>query len=68
MKLENKAAQATDQILEVFKLPDVKFTFITIYLIILKLVNKIYLQGRKDQVDKVVFEVGPKGTFKFPGK
>ncbi|MBA7622087.1 hypothetical protein ES703_29458 [subsurface metagenome] len=66
--LEKNAAKATDLILEVFVLPDVKFTFITIYPIILKLVNKIYLQGRKDQADKVVFEVGPKGTFKFPGK
>ncbi|GAI85720.1 unnamed protein product [marine sediment metagenome] len=66
--LDKKATETTNQILGFINLPDSTFYFVTIQPIILELLTSVYLQGRKDQVNKVVFEEDPGGSITFPGK
>lgn len=66
--LDEKATEATNQILGLLQYPNVTFHFVIIQPIILKELELAYLQGRKDQIDKVVFKQGPGGELTFPGK
>ena len=66
--LDKKANEITNQILGLLQLPNLTFQFVAIQPIILKLLETTYLQGRKDQVDKVTFEQLPNGSLKFQVK
>lgn len=66
--LDKKATEATNQILGLLQLPNSTFHFVTIQPLILDLLTSVYLQGRKDQVERVYFEEGPVGTITFPGE
>ncbi|GAH21231.1 unnamed protein product [marine sediment metagenome] len=66
--LDKKATETTNQILGLLQLPKTTFAFVTIQPIILDLLTSTYLLGRKDQVNKVVFEEGPEGSITFPSQ
>lgn len=66
--LDEKATELTNQILGLLQLQNMTFHFITIQPVILELLISVYLQGRKDQIDRIVFEEGPGGSITFPGK
>ena len=66
--LNKKATETTNQILGLLQLPNLTFQFVTIQSIILKELETTYLQGRKDQVDRVTFEQLPDGALKFQEK
>jgi len=66
--LDKKATEATNQILGLLQLPNPTYYYVVIQPIILNLLKSIYLKGRKDQVDKVLFEEGSDGQLTFPGK
>lgn len=66
--LNKKATELTHQIFGLLQLPNTTFHFVTIQPLILELLISVYLQGRKDQVDKVTFEQLPNGSLKFPGQ
>lgn len=63
--LNKKATKLTKQIISVIQLPDTTHTFITLHPLILNLLIEIYLQGRKDQIDKVGFTFKEDGSLKF---
>ncbi len=66
--LDKKATEATIQILDLLGHSSNTGYFITVQTVILKHLETIYLQGRKDQVDRVNFEQLPSGALKFPDK
>ncbi|MBA7701998.1 hypothetical protein ES703_110749 [subsurface metagenome] len=66
--LNKKATEAAYDILGHLQIPITTYAFVTIQPYILELIISIYLQGRKDQVNKVVFEEGPGGLITFPGQ
>ncbi|MBA7701398.1 hypothetical protein ES703_110134 [subsurface metagenome] len=66
--LAKKATETTHQIFGLLLLPNTSFPFVTIQPLILKLLESVYLQGRKDQVDKVPFKQLPDGSLKFQDK
>ena len=66
--LDKKATELTTTIFSSLDIPHSTFYFVTIQPIILKELETIYLQGRKDQVDRVQFEQLPNGSLKFQDK
>jgi len=66
--LDKKATELTSTIFASLNIPHSTFYFVTIQPIILKELEAAYLQGRKDQVDRVTFEQLPNGSLKFPAK
>lgn len=66
--LDKKATETTNYILGLLQLPNPTFHYVIIQPVILELLCSVYLQGRKDQVDKVIFEEGPGGSIIFPNK
>ncbi|MBA7582751.1 hypothetical protein ES708_24688 [subsurface metagenome] len=66
--LEKKSIRATKEILEILRLSKMNFTFKLIQPVILRYFTSIYLQGRKDQADKVLYTVNPKGIITFLDK
>lgn len=66
--LDKKATEATINILELLGHSSNTGYFITVQAVILKHLETIYLQGRKDQVDRVDFEQLPNGALKFQNK
>lgn len=66
--LDKKATEATHKIFGLLQLPNTTFHFVTIQPVILELLTFAYLQGRKDQVNKVVFEEGLGGSITFPAE
>jgi len=66
--LDKKATELTSTIFASLNIPNSTFYFVTIQPIILKELETTYLQGRKDQVNRVTFEQLPNGSLKFPAK
>jgi len=66
--LDEKATETTYQILGLLKVPNPNYHFILIQPLIVQLLIATYLQGRKDQIDKVSFEQLPDGSLKFFNK
>jgi len=66
--LDKKATELTSTIFAALQIPNSTFYFVTIQPIILKHLEESYLQGREDQINKVIFEKGKDGTLKFPGQ
>jgi hypothetical protein len=66
--LDKKATEATIHILDLLGHSSNTAYFITVQTVILKHLETTYLQGRKDQVDRVNFEQLPNGALKFQDK
>ena len=66
--LDKKATETTNQILGLLQLPTSTFHFVTIQPIILKAFEVIYLKGRWDQCNKVLFDTAKDGSLKFQDK
>lgn len=66
--LDKKATELTNTIFSLIDVSCTTFNFITIQPVILKHLEDVYLQGRKDQVDRVTFEQLPNGSLKFKDK
>ncbi|MBA7674179.1 hypothetical protein ES703_82386 [subsurface metagenome] len=66
--LAKKATETTHEVFVLLQLPNTTFHFVTIQPLILKLLESVYLQGRKDQVDRVTFEQLQDGSLKFQDK
>jgi len=66
--LNKKATELTYQVLSSLCKNATTFNFVEIQPIILKELETAYLQGRKDQVDRVTFEQLPNGALKFQDK
>ena len=64
----NESIKATKMIFAVIQQPETSFTFKSIQSIILKSFTSVYLQGRKDQRDKVPFVVSTRGVVVIPDK
>lgn len=61
-----KATKVTYSLMHLLNLSESHISFSPIYDIILNLLQDTYLQGRKDQVDKVVFKLNENGSIIDP--
>jgi hypothetical protein len=66
--LNKESHKATEQIYRILRLPKTSITAKRIQPAILRFFTSIYLQGRKDQADKVLYTVSLKGIITFLGK
>jgi hypothetical protein len=66
--LKQKSLRVTSQICRILHSHKLCYPHDIIQSLILEYFTSIYLQGRKDQIDKVVFKVGPEGIVTFPDK
>lgn len=66
--LNKESLKATEQIFGILRLPKSSIIAGHVQRTILRFFTSIYLQGRKDQIDKIAFKVDPKGVVTFPDK
>ena len=66
--LNKESHKATKQIFRILQLSESSIGAKKIQPAILRFFTSIYLQGRKDQADKVAFERGPEGIITFLDK